>query len=247
MPDHNSQIDIVTGWLGWTAFLLAVGGVMALLRSRGMDLSDRFWQFAAIGFVAMVSLQSNAFDPITSNHWFSFGLLQVAIVVGATVCVVLDVVRNQKTSDASFPLVSRWGWLTAVTLAYLGIRGVFGYDTQPNFPWWPIMAWLSASGLWAIRAWHTQKHRNAYLATLFANLTFSLWWIEEGHSLFNSSDYGVFFEFMLGNAIVMNVMVVLWSWLFYRSATVKRTFPSIQFMSILMSMLIVTLMLPAAV
>ena len=243
VPDHNIQIDIVTGWLGWTAFLLAVGGVMALLRTRGMDLSDRFWQFAAIGFVAMVSLQSNAFDPVTSNHWFSFGLLQVAIVVGAIVCVVLDVVRNQKTSDASFPLVSRWGWLTAVTLAYLGIRGVFGYDTQPNFPWWPIMAWLSASGLWAIRAWHTQKHRNAYLATLFANLTFSLWWTEEGNSLFNSSDYGVFFEFMLGNAIVMNAMVVLWSWLFYRSATVKRRFPSIQFISILMSMLIMTLMI----
>lgn len=242
-PNHDNQIDLVTGWLGWTAFLLAVGSIVALLRSRGMNLSDRFWQFATIGLVAMVSLQSNAFAPVTSNHWFSFGLLQVAIVVGAIVCVVLDVVRNQKTSDASFPLVSRWGWLTAVTLAYLGIRGAFGYHTQPIFPWWPIMAWLSASGLWVIRAWHTQKHRNAYLATLFANLTFSLWWTTEGYPLFNSSEYAVLLGFMLGNAIVMNSMVVLWSWLFYRSATVKRRFPSIQFMSILMSMLIMTLMI----
>ena len=243
MPDDNAPIDIVTGWLGWTTFLLAAGGVMALMRSRKIDIPAHFWQVGTIGLVAMCSLQSSALDPGATDNWFAFQVLQVAFVVTAIVCVVLDVVRNQKASDVSFPLLFRWGVLTAVALAYLGIRGLFGSPDQPNQPWWSMMTWFSATALWTFLAWHTQKHRHAFWATLFANLTFSLWWIEEGHSLSNSTGYGLFLEFMFGNAIVMNVLVVLWSWLFYRSSMIKRRFPSIQFMSILLSMLIIAAMI----
>ena len=238
-PTEGVALDLAAGWWGWTALVLAIGLVFSYVRVACGEIPVKVILAATFCVGAMGALASHQYDPVRLvSCWRAFHVLQLMAMVWGGLCCTIDWVGNSKSKGRLKGELSVWLVTVAGVLTYLGIRSAFG---DPASPWWSVVVWLFASAMFIIQAKKTQQHRFAYLAALLLNATVSLWWIEVGYKLTGGSGREQLVEFLFVNACAAALPVMLWVFIFHRSAKVERKAPTVQAIGLFFSILLYAL------